>query len=82
MIIDLEVISREFLGLADLTRTQALHIHKLMEVVVVGKNKDLIFATLQIVAPSFKDFNNSPELLIVSLIPSLGGDHFSREKSY
>ncbi len=44
-IIDLEVVSRELLGPADLTRAQTLCIYKLAEVIMVSKNKDLVFAT-------------------------------------
>ncbi len=81
-IIDLEVVSRELLGLADLMRAQAFRIHKLMEVIMVSKDEDLIFAALQVVAPSLKGFNDSQELLIVGFVPSLNGDHLSREKGY
>ena len=41
-IIDLEVVTREFLGPADLSRAQTLCIHKLTEVVVVGKHEDFM----------------------------------------
>ncbi len=49
---------------------------------MVSKDKDLVFAAFQVVAPSLKGFNDSQELLIVGFIPSLSGDHFSREKGY
>ncbi len=49
---------------------------------MVSKDEDFIFATLQVVAPSLKGFNDSQELLIVDFVPSLSGDHLSREKSY
>ncbi len=42
---------------------------------MVSKDKDLIFAALQVVAPSLKGFNNSLELLIVGFISSLSRDH-------
>ncbi len=58
-IIDSEVVSRELLGPADLTRAQAFHIHESTEVIIVSKDEDLIFAALQVVAPSLKGFNNS-----------------------
>ncbi len=32
--------------------------------------------------PSFKDFNNSQEFLIIDFVAGLSGDHFSRAKSY
>ncbi len=81
-IIDSEVVSRELLDLADLTRALAFRIHELMEVIMVSKDKDLIFAALQVVALSLKGFNDSQELLIVSFVPSLSGDHLSKEKGY
>ncbi len=59
MIIDLEVVSRELLGPADLTRAQAFHIHESTEVIMISKDEDLVFAAFQVVAPSFKGFNNS-----------------------
>ncbi len=43
-IIDLKVVSREFLDLTDLTRAQTLCIHKLAEVIMVNKDEDLVFA--------------------------------------
>ncbi len=49
---------------------------------MVSKDEDLIFAAFYVVAPSFKDFNNSQELLIVGFVSSLSGDHLSREKGY
>ncbi len=70
IIIDLEVVSRELLGLADLAEAQTLCIYELTEIVVVDKDEDLMFAALQIVAPSLKHFNNSSDLLIVGFIPS------------
>ncbi len=59
IIIDLEVVSREFLSLTDLTKAQAFCIHKSMEVIIVNKNKDLVFVAFQVVLPSLKGFNNS-----------------------
>lgn len=54
----------------------------MIEVVRVSKNEDLVFANLQVVALSLKGFNNSKELLIMSLIPSLDEDYLLREKDY
>ncbi len=81
-IIDLEELSRELLGLADLTRAQSFCIHESTEVIMVSKNKDLVFTALQVVVPSLKGFNNSQEFLIVSLVSSLSRDHLLREKGY
>ncbi len=81
-IIDLEVVSRELLGPTDLTKAQAFCMHESTEVIMVSKAEDLIFTALQVVVPSLKNFNDSQELLIVGFVPSLCGDHFSREKGY
>ena len=46
MIIDSEVVTREFLGPADLPGAQTLRIHKLSKVVMVGKHKDFMSRAL------------------------------------
>ncbi len=81
-IIDSEVVSREFLGPADLTRAQGFCIQELTEVIMVSRDKNLVFAAFQVVVPSLKGFNDSQMLMIVSLILSLSGDHLLREKGY
>ena len=45
-IIDLEVVTREFLSPADLPRAQTLRVHELLEVVIVGKHKDFMSRAL------------------------------------
>ncbi len=45
-IFDSEMVSKKFLGPADLTRAQTLCIHELMEIIIVSKDKNLIFAAL------------------------------------
>ena len=42
MIVDLEVVAREFLGPADLSGAQTLRLHEPTEVVVVGEYKHLM----------------------------------------
>ena len=42
IIIDLEVVTREFLGPADLSGAQTLHLHEPAEVVVVGEYEHLM----------------------------------------
>lgn len=49
---------------------------------MVNKNKNLVFTTLQVVVPSLKNFNDSQELFVVSLVASLDRDHFLRKKDY
>ena len=44
IIINLKMVTTELLGLMDLTKAQSLCIHELLEVIMVGKNKDLVFA--------------------------------------
>ena len=46
MIIDLKVVTREFLGSAGLSRAQTLCIHELLKVVIVGKHKDFMSRAL------------------------------------
>ncbi len=81
-IIDLEVVLRELLGPADLTRAQAFRIYESTEVIMISKDGNLVFAAFRVVALSLKSFNNSQELLMVSLVPSLSGDYLLREKAY
>ena len=38
------MIPRKFLGLPDLTRAQALCVYKPLEVIMIGEDKDLMFA--------------------------------------
>ena len=57
-IVNLEIVLREFLGPADLSRAQALCIYERTEVIVIRKDENLIFAAFQIVAPSFEYLNN------------------------
>lgn len=82
IIIDLEIILRELLGLTDLTKAQALHFHKWSEVIIVNKDEKLIFTTFQVVALSVKSFNNNQNLVIMGFIPSFCEDYFLRKKSY
>lgn len=58
MVIDLEVVIKEFLGSLDLLRTQTLYIHESIKVVIVNKNDDLIVKTFYIVPPALKRLNN------------------------
>lgn len=46
IIIGLKLISKECLGPAKLLRAQALYIYKPTEVVIVGKEKNFMLATL------------------------------------
>ena len=58
MIINLKMVIKKLLGSLDLVRTQAFCIHELTEIVVVSKNKDLIFTDLQVVVLNLEYSNN------------------------
>ena len=45
-IINVKVVTREFLSPADLSRAQTLRVHELSEVVIVGKHKDFMSRAL------------------------------------
>ena len=57
-IINLKVVLRKLLGQADMTRAQALCIHVLTKIIMVNKNRELVFAAFQVVASSLERFNN------------------------
>lgn len=59
IIINLEMVSKKLLDLTNLAKAQVFCIYILTKVIIVGKNKDFVFAAFQIVALSFKGFNNS-----------------------
>lgn len=40
------MVPEKFLSLTDLSKTQALSIHKLAEIIMIGKYKNFKFATL------------------------------------
>lgn len=69
------------MGPADLLKAWTLSIYELMEVVVVNEDEDLIFVAFQVVAPTLKGFNDSQELLIVSLILSFDKYYLSKKKA-
>ena len=81
-IIDLKMVLRELLGPIDLIRAQVFCIHELTELIMISKDKNLVFAAFHVMTSSLKGFNNSQQLLIVSLVLSLSGDHFLRKRSY
>lgn len=78
-IIDLELVLIELIYLADLTITEIFCIYELIEVIIVSKDKDLVFAIFQVVGPRLKSLNNSPELLIMYFIYHLYVNHFSKK---
>lgn len=57
-IIEPKIILWQLLSLSNLSRAQALYIHEAIEIVMVRKIKDLMFAILEIIPPGLKDLNN------------------------
>ena len=48
------MVLKEFLGLANLMKTQTLYIYKLTEIIMVNKNENYLFTAFKIVLPDFK----------------------------
>ena len=53
------MVSKKLFGLKDLSKTQAFYIYKTIKVIIVYKNKNLIFSIFQIMMPHFESFDNS-----------------------
>lgn len=53
------MITRELLSLLDPIKAQVLYIYELTEVIIVHKNKNLVFTAFQVVALSLEGFNDS-----------------------
>lgn len=77
IIIYLNMLSAELLGLLDLTRTQTFRIHKTTNVVMINKHENFVLATFYVVLPGFKDFNNSQKLNVPSFVSSFGWNHLT-----
>ena len=81
-IVNLEMVSRELLGPADLFGAQALCIHKTTEVIMVRKDDNLMLAAFQIVTPRFEGFDDGQKLAVVGFIACLCKNHFPRKERY
>lgn len=57
MIIDLEIVAREFLGPVDLARAQTFYISKLTEVIMINKDENLILTAFLVGVSSLKGLN-------------------------
>ena len=73
------MIAKKLLSPADLAKTQALRIHELSKVIVVSKNKDLVFATFWIMLPCFEGVNNGQKLTVVSFVLKFGKNYFMQK---
>lgn len=58
VVINLKMIMRQLLCLPNLTKTNTFCVHKTRKVVVIGKDKNLMFAAFEIVPPSLQSLNN------------------------
>lgn len=74
-------IYKELLDLINLPRAYALGIYELTKLIVVDKDRDLIFENFSVVALSLKILNNSQKLLTVDLIKSFDKDYFLKKKA-
>ena len=52
------MVLKKFLGSINLLEAQILYIHKIMKVIVIYKDENLILAAFQVMAPSLEYFNN------------------------
>ena len=66
----------------DLTKAQTLCIHKLSKIIIVSKNKYLVFAPFLVVCLDFECFNNGQKFIIVSFISSFSWNYFILIVSY
>lgn len=58
-IINPKVVLKMLLSLLNLAGAQILCLHEPAEIIVIGDNKNLIFAVFQIITPSIESLNNN-----------------------
>lgn len=59
-----------------MAKTQIFSIYKFTKIIIIDKNKNLIYAAFQVVTLSLKGFNNDKEFLINKFILSLCKNYF------
>lgn len=59
VIINLRMIPQQLLSPLDLSRTQVFDVYKMVEIVIICENKNLISAIFQLMSPDLEDPNNS-----------------------
>ena len=62
------MLLKKLLSLIDLLKAQTFYIHKILEIVIIYKNKNFILIAFQILMLTLKYFNNNKKLAIVSFI--------------
>lgn len=65
------MILRELLGPTELARAQLFYIYELTKVIIVAKDKNLVFIAFQELVLCLESFNNNLEFFIIYLISSL-----------
>ena len=80
-IVNLKIILKKFVSLINLSRAQIFYIYETTKVVIIYKNKYLIFITFQIVILCFKDFDNSQKFAIISFILSFCKIYFFKKNT-
>lgn len=78
----MKIVIKELLNISDLIKAQDFYIHKLTDIVIVNKNNNFIFTTLQVLALSLKNFNNSQKPLVANFVTDFGKDYFFKKKDY
>ena len=81
-IINSKIVLKELLGPMDLSGAQTLCIHEMTKVIVVHKNKELIFTAFQVVAPYLEGFDNSQKLTVVGLVLCFCWNYFPWKERY
>lgn len=67
----MKIVLIELLSLTNLLKPKILGIYKLKRIIIVNKNKNLIFTAFQVIASSFKGFNNSQKFFIIGFVAYL-----------
>ena len=81
-IVNLKIVSKKILGLADLFKAQIFRIHETTIFFVIRKVKNLLFIIFQIMTPYLEGLNNSPKLTNVDFIPNFSRNYFPRKEGY
>ena len=74
------MVLRKFLGPTDLFRAQTFCIHKITKIVVICKDKYLVFATFEIVMLCFESFDNSQKLTVMVLVQNFYKNYFPKKR--
>lgn len=76
------MILKKFLGPLDKLEAEIFYIHKIIKIVIIFKNKNLVFATFQIILPSFEYYNNIQQLAIIDFVSNFYKNYFLKKKYY